>query len=206
MMMTMTSSTVHSPVQSSPVRPFAGPEDIWGSVTFEGPSKRPHHHTSAIPCDYHPTTMSKYGPQAVASVVKLLVPAGQASPQPPVGPALGAKGVKAMDFAKQFNEKTKHLQPGLPTPTIVNIAADRTFTFETRTPPTTLLLKRAAGITVGSGQSGSQGGAGVCGTVSMKHIYEIAKIKIQDVPGVGEQQMCKIVAGSARSMGIRIVR
>ncbi|CAO1612726.1 unnamed protein product [Parajaminaea phylloscopi] len=151
--------------------------------------------------------MSKRGASAaVSQVVKLLVPAGKASAQPPVGPALGAKGVKAMDFSKQFNERTAHLQPGLPTPAIVTINPDRTFTFVTKTPPTSLLLKRAAGITTGSGRVGSAGAEGIAGTVSIKHIYEIAKIKMQDVKGVKEEQLCKIIAGSARSMGIRIVR
>ncbi|SAM85445.1 probable MRPL19-mitochondrial ribosomal protein, large subunit [Ustilago bromivora] len=150
--------------------------------------------------------MSKKGGQAAvaaaATFVKLLVPAGKASAQPPVGPALGAKGVKAMDFAKEFNAKTAHLEVGLPTPAIVKINPDRTFSFEIKTPPTSLLLKRAAGIETGAGKTGSQ----VAGTITMKHIYEIAKIKIQDVKGVGEEQMCKVIAGSARSMGLRILR
>ncbi|EPQ27683.1 uncharacterized protein PFL1_04821 [Pseudozyma flocculosa PF-1] len=139
---------------------------------------------------------------AAASIVKLVVPAGKASAQPPVGPALGAKGVKAMDFAKEFNAKTAHLEPGLPTPAIVTIQPDRTFSFEIRTPPTSLLLKRAAGISTGSGKAGSE----VAGTLTMKHIYEIAKIKMQDVSGVEEEQLCKVIAGSARSMGLRIVQ
>lgn len=141
-------------------------------------------------------------------------------------------------FSKEFNTRTAHLEPGIPIPTLVNIAADRTFTFTTKSehadsspdaveanhllrfsaPPTTLLLKRAAGITTGSGKAGSD----FAGTVSLKHIYEIAKIKMGDLgsaaepatgaaakptgPTVGEEQMCKIVAGSARSMGIRVVR
>ncbi|PWN29884.1 ribosomal protein L11 [Jaminaea rosea] len=151
--------------------------------------------------------MSKKGGAAAATqLVKLLVPAGKASAQPPVGPALGSKGVKAMDFAKLFNERTAHLEPGLPTPAVITISPDRTFTFTLRTPPTSLLLKRAAGITTGSGRAGSTGSEGVAGTVSVKHIYEIAKIKMADVKGVGEEKMCKVVAGSARSMGIRIVR
>ncbi|KDN43760.1 putative MRPL19-mitochondrial ribosomal protein, large subunit [Tilletiaria anomala UBC 951] len=172
--------------------------------------------------------MSKKGGQSAAAaastLVKLLVPAGKASAQPPVGPALGAKGVKAMDFAKEFNARTGHFEPGIPIPTIVTIAPDRTFTFSTKTPPTSLLLKRAAGITTGSGKAGHE----LRGTISLKHIYEIAKIKLGDAPAasspsgattaaaggaqgeavatLGEEQMCKVVLGSARSMGIRIVR
>lgn len=134
--------------------------------------------------------MSKRGATTTfAQIVKLLVPAGKASAQPPVGPALGAKGVKAMDFSKQFNERTAHLEPGLPTPAVVTINSDRTFSFEIKTPPTSLLLKRAAGITTGSGRPGSAGIEGIAGTVSIKHIYEIAKIKMKDFRGIGEEQV-----------------
>lgn len=133
--------------------------------------------------------MSKKGASTAAgmaaSVVRLLVPAGKASAQPPVGPALGSKGVKAMDFAKEFNARTGHLEVGIPTPAIITINPDRTFTFKTRTPPTSLLLKRAAGITSGSGKPGTE----IAGTITMKHIYEIAKIKMQDVPNVKEEQV-----------------
>ncbi|PWN46921.1 ribosomal protein L11 [Violaceomyces palustris] len=127
----------------------------------------------------------KGGAAAAASLVKLMVPAGKASAQPPVGPALGAKGVKAMDFAKEFNARTAHLEPGIPIPAIVNIQPDRTFTFEIKTPPTSLLLKRAAGITSGSGKAGAE----VSGSITLKHIYEIAKIKMQDAKGVEEEQV-----------------
>lgn len=146
--------------------------------------------------------MSKAGGKAaVATVVKLIVPAGQASAQPPVGPALGAKGVKAIDFAKEFNARTAHFEPGLLTPTVVKIQPDRTFSFTTHTPPTSLLLKRAAGITTGARKPGAE----ITGTVSIKHVYEIAKIKRKDVD-VSEKELCKVVAGSARSLGIKIVR
>lgn len=122
---------------------------------------------------------------AAASFVRLLVPAGKASAQPPVGPALGAKGVKAMDFAKEFNARTAHLEVGIPTPALVTINPDRTFSFQIKTPPTSILLKRAAGIQTGAGKPGSE----VAGTITMKHIYEIAKIKMQDVPNVQEEQV-----------------
>ncbi|WFD43126.1 mitochondrial 54S ribosomal protein YmL19 [Malassezia psittaci] len=117
------------------------------------------------------------GKAAVATVVKLMVPAGKASAQPPVGPALGAKGVKAMDFAKEFNARTAELEPGLLTPAVVTIQPDRTFSFDILTPPTSLLLKRAANITTGARKPGAE----VTGTISIKHIYEIAKIKVKDV-------------------------
>jgi large subunit ribosomal protein L11 len=152
--------------------------------------------------------MSKAGGKAaVATVVKLIVPAGKASAQPPVGPALGAKGVKAIDFSKEFNARTAHLEPGLLTPTVVRIQPDRSFSFTTHSmslltaPPTSLLLKRAAGITTGARKPGAE----ITGTVSIKHIYEIAKIKLRDVDA-SEKEMCKVVAGSARSLGIKIVR
>ncbi|KAK0545801.1 mitochondrial 54S ribosomal protein YmL19 [Tilletia horrida] len=149
--------------------------------------------------------MSKKGgaaASAAVSVVKLLVPAGKASAQPPVGPALGAKGVKAMDFAKLFNEKTALYEPGVPIPTVVTIAPDRTFTFTTNTPPVSHLLKRCAGISTGSGRAGAES----AGIISAKHIYEIAKIKMQDVSGVGEEQMARMIVGQARSMGLRVIR
>ncbi|WFD28290.1 mitochondrial 54S ribosomal protein YmL19 [Malassezia nana] len=146
--------------------------------------------------------MSKAGGKAaVATIVKLMVPAGKASAQPPVGPALGAKGVKAMDFAKEFNARTADLEPGLLIPTVVTIQPDRTFNFKTLTPPTSLLLKRAANITTGARKPGAE----ITGTISIKHVYEIAKIKCHDVE-ISEKEMCKVIAGSARSLGIKIVR
>ncbi|PKI83650.1 mitochondrial 54S ribosomal protein YmL19 [Malassezia vespertilionis] len=146
--------------------------------------------------------MSKAGgKQLIATLVKLMVPAGTASAQPPVGPALGAKGVKAIDFAKEFNARTADLEPGLLTPTVVTVNPDRSFSFTTMTPPTSLLLKRAANITTGARKPGAE----VTGTISIKQVYEIAKIKIKDVD-VNEKEMCKVVAGSARSLGLRIVR
>ncbi|KAH0445457.1 hypothetical protein IEQ34_025452 [Dendrobium chrysotoxum] len=147
--------------------------------------------------------MSKKGGAAVAAqMVKLIVPAGKASAQPPVGPALGARGVKAMDFAKEFNAKTAHLEAGIPTPCVVTVNPDRTFSFELKTPTTALLLCRAAGVTQGSGATGSQ----TIGTVSLKHVYEIAKIKSPDIPSISEQQVCKTIVGTAKSMGIRVIR
>lgn len=146
--------------------------------------------------------MSKAGGKAAAAaVVKLLVPAGKASAQPPVGPALGAKGVKAIDFAKEFNARTTHLEPGLLTPAVVKIQPDRTFSFNILTPPTSLLLKRAAGIETGTRRPGAE----VLGTISIKHVYEIAKIKMKDMD-ITEKEMCKVIAGTARSLGIKIVR
>ncbi|KAK4684655.1 large subunit ribosomal protein L11, partial [Tremellales sp. Uapishka_1] len=140
----------------------------------------------------------------VAQIVKLVVPAGKATPSPPVGPALGARGVKAMDFCKEFNAKTAHLQPSVPTPTLITINPDRTFSFTFRTPPVSHLLKTAAGITKGSGTPGN---GAKSGTVTLKHIYEIAKIKCRDeaLGDVGEEKVAKGVIASARSLGLEIV-
>src|SRR5689334_19961734 len=94
--------------------------------------------------------------QGAEVLVRLLVSAGKASPQPPVGPALGARGVKSMDFCKQFNDKTKHIVTDTPIPTVITIKPDRTFSFITKTPPTTFLLKRAAGIEKGASKPGTE--------------------------------------------------
>ncbi|QSL65629.1 hypothetical protein MERGE_002942 [Pneumocystis wakefieldiae] len=110
------------------------------------------------------------------NLLKLIIPSGGATPQPPVGPALGARGVKSMDFCKQFNERTGHLIPGIPIPTAISIQPDRSFTFEIKTPPTSWLLFRAANVDKGSSAPGKTW----IGTVSLKHIYEIAKIKHTD--------------------------
>lgn len=106
-----------------------------------------------------------------------------------------------MDFAKQFNEKTAHLEPGVLTPAIVTIQPDRTFTFEIKTPPTTLLLKRAAGITKGSGRIGGSSPESISGTISMKHVYEIAMIKLKDVKGVGGEQVSVRLVGKRQRAG-----
>ncbi|GHJ84785.1 hypothetical protein NliqN6_1187 [Naganishia liquefaciens] len=156
--------------------------------------------------------------QTVAQLVKILVPAGKATPSPPVGPALGARGVKAMDFCKEFNARTAHLKPTTPTPTTITINPDRTFTFTTRTPPVSHLLRQCAGIEKGSQTapslssrtakaSGGSTPAGFAGKVSVKQIYEIAKIKMADaeLKVLGEERVARSVVGSARSLGLEIV-
>ena len=142
-------------------------------------------------------------PQAADALVRILVSAGKASPSPPIGPALGARGVKSMDFCKQFNDKTKHIVPETPIPTVITIKPDRTFTFVTKTPPTTFLLKRAAGITKGAQTPGTE----VVGKLSLKHVYEIAKIKQGDanLKHLPLQSICGSVIGVAKSVGIQIV-
>jgi large subunit ribosomal protein L11 len=120
-----------------------------------------------------------------------------------VGPALGAKGVKSMDFCKEFNARTAHIEPGLSIPTKIDIYADRSFSFITRTPTTSYFIKKAAGIEQGSGKPGQ----GHIGTISLKHIYEIAKIKqadesMRDVP---LESICRAVISSAKTVGVKVV-
>ncbi|KAJ2194782.1 mitochondrial 54S ribosomal protein YmL19, partial [Coemansia sp. RSA 530] len=113
---------------------------------------------------------------AAASLLKLIVPAGKATPSPPIGPALGQRGVKSMDFCKQFNDRTKDIILETPTPVAISIKPDRTFTFAVKSPPTSWLLKRAAGVAKGAAQPGKE----VAGTVSLKHIYAISQMKAKD--------------------------
>lgn len=106
-------------------------------------------------------------------LIKLIVGAAQATPSPPVGPALGSKGVKAIDFCKEFNARTAHYNPGVPIPTLVSVKPDRTFTFEIKSPPTAWLILQAAGAAKGIASAKDP----KVGTISLKHVYEIAKIK-----------------------------
>ncbi|EGO01779.1 hypothetical protein SERLA73DRAFT_177276 [Serpula lacrymans var. lacrymans S7.3] len=138
-----------------------------------------------------------------AQLVRLLIPAGKAAPTPPVGPALGARGVKSMDFCKEFNAKTAHIEPGIPTPTLITVEPDRTFSFMFKTPPTTYLLKKAAGIEKGTGRPGHE----FAGTVSLKHVYEIAKIKARDehLKHLKLESIASTVIGTARTLGVQVV-
>ncbi|KAJ2856979.1 mitochondrial 54S ribosomal protein YmL19 [Coemansia erecta] len=146
--------------------------------------------------------MSKKG-GGVASVLKLMVPAGKATPSPPVGPALGQRGVKSMDFCKQFNDRTKDLVLETPTPVAIHIKPDRTFTFSVKSPPTSWLLKRAAGVTKGAAQPGKE----TIGTVSLKHIYAIGQIKAKDpvMSHIELKNICKSIIATAKSVGIKVV-
>jgi large subunit ribosomal protein L11 len=134
---------------------------------------------------------------------RLLIPAGKAAPSPPVGPALGARGVKSMDFCKEFNARTAHVESGVPTPTLITIQPDRTFTFITKTPPCSYFLKRAAGLEKGTGKPGHE----IVGTISLKHVYEIAKIKATDehMKHLPLESIARMVVGSARSLGVQII-
>ncbi|KAK4152051.1 ribosomal protein L11, N-terminal domain-containing protein [Chaetomidium leptoderma] len=143
-------------------------------------------------------------------VVKIIVGAGQASPSPPVGPALGSKGIKSMDFCKEFNARTQHIVPGTPMPVRVTVRPDRTFHFEVRTPQTSWLLLNAAEVPAvkkGKRKGASNPGKETVGTVSLKHIYEIAKIKQSELrlSGLSLEGLCRSVIYQAKSIGIAVV-
>ncbi|GAA5844320.1 hypothetical protein JCM3766R1_002909 [Sporobolomyces carnicolor] len=150
--------------------------------------------------------MSKNAAAAAAQIVRLVVPAGKATAAPPVGPALGARGVKSIDFVKDFNARTANLTPGTPTPVLITIQPDRTFTFVTKSPPTSYLIKQAAGIELGSGETGRPNVA-PAGTLSLKHVYEIARIKQRDesLRGVELESIARSVIGSCKSAGVAVV-
>lgn len=137
-------------------------------------------------------------------IVKLIINATKATPTPPIGPALGSKGVKAIDFCKEFNAVTSPFMADVPIPVKIKIKEDRTYTFKFTTPPTGYLLMRAADIKKCTGSAGKE----VSGQVSYKHIYEIAKIKKNDecYKSVELEQICRNIAGVAKSMGIEVVR
>ncbi|CAK7206344.1 mitochondrial 54S ribosomal protein YmL19 [Sporothrix eucalyptigena] len=146
----------------------------------------------------------------VDQMVKLVVGAGKASPSPPVGPALGSKGIKSMDFCKEFNARTAHLVPGTPLPVRVIVRPDRTFYFDVRTPQTSWLLLHTAGVQPGKGdkrRGAQKPGKEVVGTVSLKHIYEIAKIKQseQRLAGNSLESLCRSIIYQAKSMGVDVV-
>jgi len=136
----------------------------------------------------------------VDAYIKLQVPAGQANPSPPVGPALGQHGVNIMEFCKAFNAKTQGMESGMPIPVIISVYGDRSFTFETKTPPASFLLKKAAGIQKGSGTPNTN----KVGKVTRAQLEEIATIKMADLNSVDMDAAVRIIAGSARSAGIEV--
>lgn len=135
----------------------------------------------------------------VLGMIKLQIPAGKASPAPPVGPALGQHGVAIMDFCNAFNQATKN-EDGLIIPVVITVFQDRTFTFITKTPPAAVLLKRAANIVSGAGEPNKE----TVGTVSRAQVEEIARTKMPDLNVYDVDAAVKIIAGTARSMGIEI--
>ena len=135
----------------------------------------------------------------VAAYIKLQVPAGQANPSPPVGPALGQHGVNIMEFCKAFNSKTQSMENGMPIPVIITVYADRSFSFITKTPPASVLLRKAAGVPKGSGEPNTN----KVGSVNRQQLEEIAKAKEPDLTAADMDAAVRTIAGSARSMGIK---
>lgn len=134
----------------------------------------------------------------VQAYVKLQVAAGMANPSPPVGPALGQQGVNIMEFCKAFNAKTEGLEKGLPTPVVITVYSDRSFTFVTKTPPAAVLLKKAAGVKAGSGKPNKE----KVGKVTTAQVREIAETKAADMTGADVDAMMRSIEGTARSMGL----
>ncbi len=137
----------------------------------------------------------------IVGYVKLQVPAGKANPSPPIGPALGQRGLNIMEFCKAFNAQTQGLEPGMPIPVVITAYSDRTFTFVTKTPPVTFFLKKAAGITKGT----TTPGKGTVGQVTMAQIREIAEKKMVDLNANDVEAASSMIVGSARSMGLKVV-
>jgi large subunit ribosomal protein L11 len=134
----------------------------------------------------------------IEAYIKLQIPAGQANPSPPVGPALGQHGVNIMEFCKAFNAGTQSLEPGAPVPVVISVYSDRSFTYTTKTPPASFLLKKAAGIKSGSGRPNTE----KVGKVTREQLEEIAKAKDPDLTAGDLDAAVRIIAGSARSMGL----
>jgi len=136
----------------------------------------------------------------IEGYLKLQVPAGQANPSPPIGPALGQRGLNIMEFCKSFNAASQNMDPGAPIPTIITIYQDKSFTFETKTPPASYFLRKAARLDKGSQTPGLE----MVGTVTQAQLKEIAEAKMQDLNANTVEQAMKIIAGSARSMGLQV--
>ena len=144
----------------------------------------------------------------VVGSLKLQVKAGQANPSPPIGPALGQRGINIMEFCKAFNARTQEMEAGSPVPTVITYYADKSFTFETKTPPAAFLLKKAAGLKPVGKRNRAKGsdkpGRATAGTVTVKQIREIAETKMKDLSANDVDAAMKIIVGSARSIGIEV--
>jgi large subunit ribosomal protein L11 len=138
----------------------------------------------------------------IVGYIKLQIPAGKANPSPPVGPALGQRGLNIMAFVKEFNAFTQQMEPGMPIPVVITAYADRSFTFVTKTPPNTYFLKKAAGITKGSPTVGK---GALVGRVTTSQLREIAAIKMKDLNANDIDGAVRMLTGSARSMGLAVV-
>jgi len=136
----------------------------------------------------------------VTGYVKLQIPAGQANPSPPVGPALSQHGVNIMEFCKAFNAQTQSLEKGLPTPVVITVYSDRSFNFILKTPPAAVLIRKAIGIEKGSGAPNTN----KVGRISRKQLEDVAKIKLPDLTAADLEAAVRTVAGSARSMGVDV--
>jgi large subunit ribosomal protein L11 len=136
----------------------------------------------------------------VQGYVKLQVPAGQANPSPPIGPALGQQGVNIMEFCKQFNAQTQQVEKGLPIPVVITVYSDRSFTFIMKTPPASVLIRKSLGLEKGSGTPNTA----KVGRISRKQLEEIAKTKQPDLTAADLEAAVRTIAGSARSMGVDV--
>jgi len=136
----------------------------------------------------------------IAGYIKLHVPAGQANPSPPIGPALGQAGLNIMEFCKAFNAETQGMEQGMPIPVVITAYADRTFSFIKKTPPASFYLKKAAKLPKAANNPGKE----TVGSVTMKQVREIAELKMVDFNTKDVDQACKMIIGSARSMGIEV--
>ncbi|UOF93659.1 MAG: 50S ribosomal protein L11 [Bordetella sp.] len=136
----------------------------------------------------------------IAGIIKLQVPAGKANPAPPIGPALGQRGLNIMEFCKNFNAKTQNMESGMPVPVVITAYSDKSFTFVLKTPPASFLIKKAAGIQKGSSKPNTD----KVGELTYSQIEEIAKIKSSDLTGSSLESEMRTIAGSARSMGINV--
>ena len=137
----------------------------------------------------------------IEGYIKLEIPAGQANPSPPVGPALGQRGLNIMEFCKAFNAATQQMEAGMPVPVVITAFSDRSFTFETKTPPAAFLIKKAAKVAKGSAVPNKD----KVGTVTMAQVREIAEMKMPDLNANDIDAASEIIKGSARSMGIEVV-
>ena len=136
----------------------------------------------------------------VIGTLKLQVPAGKANPSPPIGPALGQRGINIMEFCKAFNAKSQDIEPGAPCPTIITYYQDKSFTFDIKTPPASFLLRKASGMKSGSKTPGREN----VGSVNLRQVREIAEAKMKDLNANSVEAAMKIIMGSARSMGIEV--
>jgi large subunit ribosomal protein L11 len=137
----------------------------------------------------------------ILGYIKLQIPAGAANPSPPIGPALGQRGVNIMGFCKEFNARTGDMEKNLPLPTVITVYQDKSFTFELKTPPATYFLKKAAGIQKGAKITGRE----VAGSVTKAQCAEIAGLKMKDLNATDVEAATQIIMGSARSMGLKVV-